>query len=322
MVSFYDGKWRCQVGVLRDEDYVPVENERTFAYYVQNVRQNMLQSSSGGMRNEKGATQNPKPFKLLDYSWTCGNKLYQRKSTSNLGMGVPTTAAQSEEIPNDGCVKWASGAFRTNQLTWVILRKIYLTGETIGKWHILANQEEDVWDDADIVIAQIEGTTGSASGYLIAQVLKSDVLGIGGTSAVKHPFMVKAISGKHEVSVFTGSVCNVVATYADGSPLSGGPSASPTPAGSLVVPSSGSFQVYLKIASTQTIFPQTVTVEAAASVPAETLDVAYIAITSGYSTTIDSVKRVSLNSVPFVSTSLWADRMRLPNYSSNYFWRV
>jgi hypothetical protein len=141
-------------------------------------------------------------------------------------------------------------------------------------------------------------------------------------TGTKHPFMVKAVSGEHEVTVYTGAVCNVVATYADGSALSGGPPASTDPVGSLTVPASGSFYVYLKISSTQTIFPQTVTVEAAAAVPPEGLDMAYVAITSGYSTTINSVKRVSLNSVPFISTSMWADRMRLPNYSSNYFWRV
>lgn len=124
MVSFYDGKWRCQAGVLRDEDYVPADNERTFEYSVQNVRQNMIQYQRGNMGNDKGGSNNPKTFILSEPCWTGGNKVYQKAGNSNNGIGVPASLAQSVEIDNDGQAKWASGVFSATQPTYIVLRKV------------------------------------------------------------------------------------------------------------------------------------------------------------------------------------------------------
>ena len=126
MVSFYDGKWRCQAGVIRDSDYTSGDNERTLLSYVQNTRQNLISSSRGGIRNEKGATNNPKAFALSEDCWTGGNKIYCRSSSSNEGIGAPTTLATSVEIPSDGCVKWASHAFSATGTTFIVLRKVSL----------------------------------------------------------------------------------------------------------------------------------------------------------------------------------------------------
>lgn len=208
MVSFYDGNWRCQVGVLRDKDYSSGSNERTFSSYTQNVRQNFTQFQRGNVGNEKGATSNPKTFALNSPTWTGGNKLYCNYSGN--GMGVPTSP---QLVPDDGCVKWGSGAFSSIQETYVFLRKLAPDDTQDVKWCVIAQSGGVTWEEDDIVIAKIEPTGGSQTGWMVAQVLKSDVFfgKGGGTTSVNHPFKITRNANPQVMtfSVSEGTVNNV-----------------------------------------------------------------------------------------------------------------
>lgn len=284
MVMFYDGKWRCHVGVVRDEEYTNRAASRTFNYTIQNVRQNSIQYGSGNIRNDKGGSNSPKHFILSETAYSCGNKIYQEDGT---------------EVPNDGVVKWGTSAFSSANPTHIILRKV--TG-TPNKWSVIALPDGGTWQDEDICIARIEPTGGSPSGWLVAQVLKSDVFITPASNEKDHPFKVVK-HGKHEGvtqwKVITGMVNNVV----------------PTNMYQILGLENGYVWVQSDFDSETQYFPSQygVLIGAGESLPASTMQTSYVAlakITSGVSEQL-------------VTGSLWGDRIQVgsgPSGSAHYYY--
>lgn len=85
------------------------------------------------------------------------------------------------------------------------------SGSEESRWHILALGSNDAWEDDDIVIAQINPSSGSPSGWLVAQVLKSDILGMSSAQEVSFPFKITCTG--QEISVVTGSVNNLICDF-------------------------------------------------------------------------------------------------------------
>jgi hypothetical protein len=127
-------------------------------------------------------------------------------------MGAPSQS-QSSEIPDDGCVTWASGAFSSTQPTYVFLRKITFS-ESNKRWHVLAASGSISWEEDDIVIAKVEPTSGSQTGWLVAQILKSDVFLTGEATAgpSDHPWKVTCnnVANGVDVTIRDGSINNVM----------------------------------------------------------------------------------------------------------------
>jgi len=285
-VSFYDGKWRCQVGVVRDEDYTDRTAGRTFNYSVQNVRQNSVQYGNGSIRNDKGGSNNPKHFILSETAYACGNKIYQEDGT---------------EAPDDGCVKWGSGAFSSTNPTHIILRKV---DGTPKKWTVIALANDGTWLDEDICIARIEPTSGSPSGWLVAQVLKSDVFITPAAANEKdHPFLVVK-HGKHlgvtQWKVITGMVNNVV----------------PSNMQSILSVENGWVWVQCNYDDVTKFFPKSseVYIGGGAALPSTDVNSSYVALAQ----IINGVSH------QLVTSSLWGDRLQVGSgvtaVSAQYFY--